>query len=218
MPNPMPDIPNHWTPVHQLSDQELLDTLTGPRRPRVAEPAVPYAMSGLLELESLNQTCLKHLLGMTSKQARMVAAAVELHRRLLRAKVPPRPNIKAPEDVVPVMAEFAGLDHERFYCLPMDSRGGLIGPPVAISMGDVDGTDAGPRAFYRHALRLGAVKVIAAHNHPSGDPGPSPADRIVTRKLAQSGRLVEITLEDHVIVAAGGVHYSMRRNCLDLFG
>lgn len=79
-------------------------------------------------------------------------------------------------------------------------------------MGDVDSCDAGPRMFFRAALRCGAVQAIAAHNHPSGDPSPSAADQAVTRRLVAAGRALDIKLVDHVIVTPDKTRWcSMRR-------
>jgi DNA repair protein RadC len=86
----------------------------------------------------------------------------------------------------------------------------LIGAPRQITRGDVDHTDAGPRAFFRCALSVGAAQAIAVHNHPSGDATPSPADAAVTRRLVAAGRTLDLPLIDHVIVAAGGFT-SLRR-------
>jgi len=108
-------------------------------------------------------------------------------------------------------------DVEAMWCLPLDARSRLIGEPIQTSLGDIDGTDAGPRAFFRPALRRAAASVIAVHNHPSGEPDPSPADRAVTKRLAEAGRVVDVQLNDHVILGHGGRFTSLRRDCPHLF-
>jgi len=86
-----------------------------------------------------------------------------------------------------------------------------------ISVGDVDGTDAGPRAFFRAALRTGATSAVAVHNHPTGEIEPSVADITVTRRLIAAGRQVDVALVDHVIIGAAGRFMSLRRARPDLW-
>ena len=105
---------------------------------------------------------------------------------------------------------------DRLWCLPLDRQSRLIGAPRVVSKGDVDGTDAGPRAFFRAALTAGAVSAIAVHNHPSGDPSPSAADREVTRRLVQAGRTVDVALVDHLVLGLGA-YVSLRRDAGELF-
>ncbi len=109
------------------------------------------------------------------------------------------------------------LGHEELWCLPLDPQSRLIGEPQVISRGDVDGTDAGPRCFFRAALSAGATSCVAAHNHPNGDPTPSLADRAVTRRLFAAGRLVDLPLVDHIVIAAGGAFVSLLTSCPECF-
>jgi DNA repair protein RadC len=151
--------------------------------------------------------------GLGPAKATALAAACELGRRLASAALRERPRLDGPESVAALLAPLAtGLAHEEFWCLPLDSRNRLIGTPRRISQGDIDGTEAGPRAFFRIALASGAVAAIAVHNHPSGDPSPSAGDRAVTKRLVAAGRLVEVPLQDHLILGDGGRHVSLRRD------
>jgi DNA repair protein RadC len=86
-----------------------------------------------------------------------------------------------------------------------------------VSKGDVDGTDAGPRAFFRLALAAGATTCIAVHNHPGGDPTPSAADRAATSRLVAAGRTVDVALVDHLVLGAAGRWTSLRRKHPELF-
>jgi len=165
-----------------------------------------------MDLAHRDEYALATMLGLRLPAARRLAAALELHRRLVTWSVPERPIIDDPAVAVVVLAPMATLPEEHFYCLPLDARCRLIGSPIEISMGDVDGCDAGPRMFFRAALRCGAVQAIAAHNHPSGDPSPSAADQAVTRRLVAAGRALDIKLVDHVIVTPDKTRWcSLRR-------
>lgn len=78
-----------------------------------------------------------------------------------------------------------------------------------VSRGTADKTFLHPREIFRHAIRFGAVSVIVAHNHPSGDPTPSDEDIEETKRLRDAGELVGIPLDDHVVIGCGGKHVSI---------
>ena len=93
------------------------------------------------------------------------------------------------------------LDHEEFHVLFLDARHRIIAIE-AMFRGTVDGAEVHPREVVRTALGHNAAAVILAHNHPSGDPAPSAADRAVTARLKQALALVEVRLLDHIVVSA----------------
>lgn len=204
--------------LEQLSDRAVVDTLLGtkPKAGACAEPRASYAAEALEALTSSDPLVLQRALCLTPAAARRLAAAVELHRRLLRARRP-RTALNQPELVAQVMLPLVQRDHECLWCLALDPRSRLIGEPVQVSQGDVDGCDAGPRAFFRYALSRGATTAIAVHNHPTGDTAPSAADAAVTRRLVAAGRAVDVPLVDHVIVTTSGGFLSLRRDQPELF-
>lgn len=97
----------------------------------------------------------------------------------------------------------APLPHEEFHCLFLDSRHRIIAAEM-LFRGTVDGAEVHPRVVAQRALSLNAAAVIFGHNHPSGDPTPSSADRAITRRLTDALALLEIRVLDHIVVAAGG--------------
>ncbi len=150
--------------------------------------------------------------GLGPAKAGELAAAFELARRLAQSSLRERPTLKTPEAVAELLGPLAvSLAHEELWCLPLDPQSRLIGRPRVISKGDVDGTDAGPRAFFRLALAAGATSCVAVHNHPGGDPAPSAADRGATRRLAEAGRVLDLPLVDHVVLGSAGRYASIRR-------
>lgn len=186
-----------------LSDEELLYIIMG-RRVR--------DLPDLVSLSAYDATQLRSSFQLTPSQARKLAAVIECHRRLARSHRPQRPRIRTPEDAFAILGPLlAHLEVERLYCLCLDPRTGLIGEPILISQGDIDGTDAGPRAFFRAAVRAGAASAIAVHNHPTGDVEPSTADRVVTRRMVEAGKHLDLNLVDHVIIA-GSTFCSLRRD------
>ena len=92
---------------------------------------------------------------------------------------------------------------ERVFVLPLDAHGKALAKPILVSVGSEDGTAViDPGAVFRAAFKAGAEEIIVAHNHPSGDPSPSKADREATEKLKAGARLVGLELLDHIILGA----------------
>lgn len=207
--------------IRSLSDAELLALLL---RTGGEEGVLEFAdrllaeHDGLLGLSRTEVDTLLESRGIGPAKATELAAAFDLANRVASAtRRRERPKLISPELTVEHLRELVLLDHERFWCLPLDPRSGLIGEPRQISQGDVDGTDAGPRAFFRAALTAGATSCIAVHNHPTGDPGASPADLAVTARLVAAGRMIDVKLVDHVIIGDRGRFVSIRRDHPECF-
>jgi len=101
---------------------------------------------------------------------------------------------------------------ENFHLLFLDRKNHIIGEERQ-QRGTVDHTPVYPREVVKRALELGASALIMVHNHPSGDPTPSRADIEMTRKIAEIGNQLGITLHDHVVIGVRG-HYSFRSHGL----
>jgi len=199
--------------VASLSDDQLVAVLLGPvtNPQRALARAGDLLKDGLLDLAARDMETLI-MDGHTAVNAVRLVASFELARRISRAQRRQRPRCSCPEEVVPlVTADLVALSHERLLCLPLDAQLRLITQPMLISLGDVDGCDAGPRAFFRNALQVGATSAIAVHNHPTGFATPSAADIAVTRRLVVAGRVVDVTLSDHIVIGEAGSFTSIRR-------
>ena len=96
-----------------------------------------------------------------------------------------------------------GTDREHFIALFLDSRSAVIGMHT-VSVGTLTESLVHPREVFKGAILANAASLIVAHNHPSGDHFPSEADLAVTSKLKESGRILGIPLEDHVVIGAEG--------------
>lgn len=150
--------------------------------------------------------------GIGPVKAQVLAAALELGRRIESEALRDATKIRTPEDAVRcIRPEARGLDHEQFWVLHLDTRNGLKGPPHVVSRGLLDASLVHPREVFREAIRQAAAAVILAHNHPSGDPTPSADDIRMTRQLVDVGRIIDIKVLDHVIVGSaartGGVDF-----------
>lgn len=124
-------------------------------------------------------------------------------RQVIDQKMPRGTEFSSPGVVNEYLrTKLAGLDHEVFAVLLLDARYRLIAY-VEMFRGTIDSTQVHPREVVKEALQRNAAAVIFAHNHPSGHPEPSAADRAVTQWLKQALTLVEVHTLDHVIVAGG---------------
>lgn len=89
---------------------------------------------------------------------------------------------------------------ECFVVMPLDSRNNPLGRPVMVAMGTANSVSVHPRDVFRLAVKRNAVSLIVAHNHPSGDPAPSSDDRSLTRRLVEAGKVLGITVLDHLVL------------------
>ena len=108
-------------------------------------------------------------------------------------------------------AIFAGIDTdvESFVLLAMNAKGKIVGFKT-IGQGTTTATLASPREVLRSALVLGAVSMLIAHNHPSGDPRPSHEDIALTRRIRAAGETIGIPLADHIILGSEDKYTSIR--------
>ena len=133
--------------------------------------------------------------------------------RLVRHGRPPSLRVADARDAFAVLRrEARDLDRERFWRLDLDSRRGLIGYE-RVSVGSLDASIVTGREVFKGALLDNARRVIVAHNHPSGDLRPSIADRRLTATLVLAGRLLDVDLDDHLILA-GDRYFSFREQKL----
>ncbi|MBO8141847.1 MAG: DNA repair protein RadC [Firmicutes bacterium] len=138
--------------------------------------------------------------GMGPAKAAQLKAALELGRRL--AMEPPRERmaVRRPQDVAALlMAELRDLDREVFKVVMLDTKHRVISIDT-LSIGDLHGTLVHPRELFKDAIRRSSSALILAHNHPSGDPEPSPDDIDLTARLVAGGRLLGIEVLDHIVI------------------
>ena len=111
-----------------------------------------------------------------------------------------RAHVSSPEAAAALVAPLLrGRDREHCVLVTLDSKHRLLGVRT-VSVGTVDHTFMAPREVFRDALSAGASAVFVAHNHPSGDPDPSPDDRLITRRLATAGATLGVELVDHLVI------------------
>jgi DNA repair protein RadC len=139
--------------------------------------------------------------GVGPTKAGRLIAALELGARAAREERPPVPRIREPEDVVRLFdTRLRDLQVEEFHLLALDSQSQVL-REVLITRGLLNSSLVHPREVFRAAIAEAAAGIIVVHNHPSGDPTPSAEDRAATKQLVSAGRLLDIPLYDHVIIA-----------------
>ena len=129
----------------------------------------------------------------------------EFARRIAMHSQEAQPLLETPEQVARFVHGLVLQDPtESFYVLPLDRKMRLCDrvqrQRLCVSRGTADASPVHPRDVFREAVRVDACFVVVAHNHPSGDPTPSPQDLRITRALVDAGRVVGIPLVDHVVV------------------
>lgn len=134
--------------------------------------------------------------------ARRLDVARELLLRNLSQDLESRPLMNSPEEIREwLRLYYSGVERETFVVLFLDTRHRLI-CAQAMFMGTIDEAEVYPREVVREAMRLNAAALCVSHNHPSGDPAPSAADRHLTSQLKSALRLVDVRLLDHFVVGA----------------
>ena len=108
--------------------------------------------------------------------------------------------IRHPEDTLPILeAELSELAYERFVALALNTKNHLTAV-LPVSSGNLNASIVHPRELFQRAILANSAALIVAHNHPSGDPSPSPEDIVLTRKLVEAGEILDIPVLDHVIL------------------
>ena len=163
------------------------------------------SLSGAAALAFLDDMDLSSLLdrGIVKAAAARLIAALELARRVARARVPRGQPLGDRASLAKSLTlNYSRRDQEVLGAMYVDVRGGVLSEREHF-VGGLDRIAAEPRVFLKHALRVNATALLIFHNHPSGDPEPSPEDIAFTRRLARAGAALGVELVDHLILGAG---------------
>lgn len=187
-----------------LSDGELLAMLlrSGTRGQDVMTLATRLIQEAgsLAGLITWQERDFRRLKGIGRVKALQLMAVMEVARRVIGQQAGEAPLLNRPDLIHEYCQHFAaGLEVEKFWVLCLNAKRRLL-KRVEVTSGTAMATLAHPREIFRVAVREGAAAIVCVHNHPSGDPSPSPDDFRVTRTLREAARTMEIPLEDHVII------------------
>jgi DNA repair protein RadC len=192
----------------RLSDAELIAILLGcgHRGSSAVElaAAVMDRSGGLAPLSRASPRELLGVLGIGEARATRLAAAFHIGRRAIEAPAGIDISIRCAADVYQrVRGRLSALRQEVFLVVALDSRNVVI-DEIEVCRGGLNAVPVHPREVFRPLIREAAAAVVLVHNHPSGDPSPSPDDVALTERMREVGELVGIPVLDHVVVAAGG--------------
>ena len=152
--------------------------------------------------------------GLSEAKASQLLASLELGRRFISLSPQDRAVINSPQDVANLLqAEMSSLEQEHLRVLLLNTRNQVLNT-VEVYVGNVNSSIVRPSEVFRPAVRDNAPSIIVVHNHPSGDPTPSPEDVSITRELVSAGNLLGIDLLDHLVIGSGGRYVSLNERRL----
>ena len=196
-----------------LADYEVLEYLLFAARPRGDTKPTAKALiarfGSLAGVLNADHHALAEVEGMGEVSAAALKAVALAARRMARGEVTQKPVLGSWQALLDYLTiDMAHLTVERVRVLYLDTRNRLILDYQA-QEGTIDEAAIHPREVVKKALEVGASAMILVHNHPSGNPEPSRADIQITQRIAEAGRLLGITVHDHVIVGREG-HVSLK--------
>jgi len=188
-----------------LSNAELLAILlrTGSAR----ETAVGLAGKILKECGSLRNLVnmsveeMTRIKGIGPVKAVQIKAGIELGKRVSKLQsLRDAPLIRSPKDVADLLMEdMRYLQKEHFVCLFLNTKNRVIAQET-LSMGSLNASIVHPREVFLAAIKRSSASIICVHNHPSGDPTPSPEDIELTARLVEAGEIIGIDVLDHIVL------------------
>lgn len=141
--------------------------------------------------------------GIGTAKAAQIKAAIELGRRLTLEAPEERPAIHSPADAAMlVQYEMSALEQEVLKVILLDSRNRVL-DIAELYRGSLNSSQVRVGELFRPAIRRNSAAIIIVHNHPSGDPAPSPDDVAITRAIVQAGKLLDIDVLDHLVIGKG---------------
>lgn len=186
-----------------LATYELLAILlrTGTRDISVIDLA-KNVLKQVENINMLNQITineLKKIKGIGEVKAVELLASIELGKRI-NTPLPPEQIVDTPKKVyLLVKEELQHLTQETLVCLYLNAKSELIAKKT-ISVGTLSQTIINPRDIFKWAFKLSSMAIVLIHNHPSGNPEPSQPDILMTQKIVQAAKIVDLLIVDHIIV------------------
>ncbi|HEY4389935.1 MAG TPA: DNA repair protein RadC [Paenibacillus sp.] len=190
-----------------LSQAELLAILlrTGTKNESAVHMAqrILSNIGGIRGLVDLSLDELTEMKGIGMAKAVQIKAGIELGQRLAKSRLPEAVSIRSPHDAANILMEqLRYLSKEHFVCLFLNTKNHIIAQET-LSIGSLNASIVHPREVFRAAIKCSSASIVCAHNHPSGDPTPSPEDIQMTRRLCEAGEIVGIDVLDHVVIGDG---------------
>jgi DNA repair protein RadC len=189
-----------------LTDAELLAIIIGSGNAEcsaveLSKQILASVQHDLFELGRKSIADLMKFKGIGEAKAISIAAALELGRRRALSEVRPKDKIISHHTAFEIMSPIlSDLPHEEFWIICLNRNNRYISKHK-ISSGGVSGTVADMKMIFNTAVRELASAIILCHNHPSGNATPSEPDKQLTRKAVEAGKVLEVSVLDHIIIA-----------------
>jgi DNA repair protein RadC len=200
-----------------LGDNELLAiVLGGGSRAAGALALANHLLASVDGLHGLTRSDvaeLRRMAGIGPARAAQVLAAVELGRRTLVRGPLARARLTSPRDIAQhLLPQYGASPVEQFGLVMLDSKLHIVRIKI-VAIGSIDAAVAHPREVFREAAVASAAAIVLFHNHPSGDPTPSPDDLALTERMVDAGEVMGIQVIDHIILSAHR-YYSLQESGL----
>ena len=176
---------------------------------RLAEKLLSLDETGLPYLGGCSVEELSQIKGMGKAKASRLLAAIELGSRLATAKPSQKAKIASTADVVSIFMEKMRYHKKEYFNVLLLNAKGEILAEETVAVGDLCSSIVHPREAFLGAVKRSAAAVIFLHNHPSGNPKPSPQDIEVTERLCETGKILGIHVLDHIVIG-DGTYVSMK--------
>jgi DNA repair protein RadC len=151
------------------------------------------------ELMDCTEQELLEIKGIGTAKSRQILSVLMLARSLSMPKQSPY-VVRSPQDAFKLLLpELAYLQKEHFVCLFLNTKNHVIAKET-LSIGSLNASIVHPREVFRAAIKRSSASIVCAHNHPSGDPTPSPEDIQITKRLVDVGTLIGIDVLDHLVI------------------
>jgi DNA repair protein RadC len=197
--------------VVTLSTPELLLVALQPgRRELTMQIETLLASYSLQDLSNADFGQLCHDMQLGVAKAAQLQAMIEIARRLTMLPAEDKRFIHTARDAYEIVKpEMEYLDHEEVRIILLDKKHGVIAN-LKLYQGTMDSSVLRFSELFRSAVARKAASILLAHNHPSGDPNPSPEDEAITKQTVEAGKILEVDVVDHIIVGKNGRFVSLR--------
>jgi DNA repair protein RadC len=163
-----------------------------------------------LHRAAFDEVCAQY--GVSTAKAAQIKAALELGNRMKQENIE-RGSIHSPDEAAQlILYEMSALDQEELWVMLLDTRNHFL-MNETVYRGSLNSSQVRVGELFKSAVRRNAASIIVAHNHPSGDPTPSPEDIAVTRAIVEAGKLLDIDVLDHLVIG-GGNYVSLKERGL----
>ncbi|MDC2828932.1 JAB domain-containing protein [Limosilactobacillus mucosae] len=209
----MNDLIKEKTPLAKLTNAELLEELllTVQSEPRAQKNAAKLGDASMVNF--VDDDWRTNEFDLTPKQQRFLDMVKEVSKRYTAQQSAPTSYAYGSETIGRYYSrKLRSLKQEHLIVLALDTKLGIIRETV-VAKGDFSECTSSPRIIFKAALEAGGSSIILLHNHPSGNCEPSPADDKTTERVAACGKILGISLLDHIVVGDDYYSYAENDNC-----